>query len=177
MIAAIKFAVRVIFSAQRTQLRCVLPDLNLTMRKSDYSKSKQACALGLPIATPALTVIDLVTYLNRKRCRHGAANAAMETQAAGIAMNVERASAGHCDRLERAIIALEYALADARSEADDNVGANEIGVSRAQEALQQAGGEVLEVLAALKSQALQAAAASARAWSDRDCVMAESARP
>jgi signal transduction histidine kinase len=81
-------------------------------------------------------------------------------------MEIRAAGASQYDRLERAIIALQYALADARSEADDALGATEIGVSRAQDALQQAGEEVQKVLTALRAQALHSAAASAREWSD-----------
>ena len=92
-------------------------------------------------------------------------------------MNFQSGRANPYDRLERAIIALEYALADARSEAGDDIGTTEIGVSRAQEALQQAGEEVLEVLTALKSQALQDAAAGARAWSESGCAIVETAQP
>ena len=76
-------------------------------------------------------------------------------------MRVQTASAGLYDRLERAIIALEYALAD------DGIGASGIGVSPAQEALQQAGEEVREALAELQSKALHAAASHAREWTDK----------
>jgi hypothetical protein len=76
---------------------------------------------------------------------------------------VKSASARLYDRLERALIALEYALADARSfeksasfELDPFV--------RSQEALLSAGEEVHITLLALKSAGLESAAARARRW-------------
>lgn len=72
-------------------------------------------------------------------------------------------SAGLYDRLERAIIALEYALADARSSESEEFGADSETIARSREALQGAGEEVLEVLVALKARALQAAAVRADA--------------
>ena len=73
-------------------------------------------------------------------------------------------SASLYDRLERAIIAMEYALADARSWQFAEMSAGFGGVSKAQDDLQRAGEEVQDVLFALKSQALRAAASRARAW-------------
>ena len=67
------------------------------------------------------------------------------------------------DRLERAIINLEYALADARSSERDEIKAGFEAVHRSHEALQSAGEEVLDVLVALKAEALQAAAIRATA--------------
>ncbi len=64
------------------------------------------------------------------------------------------------DRLERALIALEYALADARSAQGPEQGA----VARSQEALQGAGEELQEVLGALRALALHDAAVRVREW-------------
>jgi hypothetical protein len=64
------------------------------------------------------------------------------------------------DRLERALIALEYALADARSAEREELAA----VSRSQEALQSAGEELHEVLIALRAAALRDAALRVREW-------------
>lgn len=66
------------------------------------------------------------------------------------------------DRLERALIALEYALADARAAGQQ---APEPGaVSRSQEALQSAGEELHEVLIALRAVALHDAALRVMEW-------------
>ena len=67
-------------------------------------------------------------------------------------------SASLYDRLERAIIALEYALADARSCQFDELQGGFGGIAKSQEALESAGREVQDVLVALKASALQAAA-------------------
>jgi len=73
-------------------------------------------------------------------------------------------SAGLYDRLERALIALEYALADARS-SDQAPRHDEIeGIDRSQAALQSAGDQVQEVLLALRAVALHDAAESTRHW-------------
>jgi hypothetical protein len=66
------------------------------------------------------------------------------------------------DRLERALIALEYALADARSAEQDPRSAEPFGISRSQEALQSAGEEIHEVMMALRAAALRNAAARAQ---------------
>jgi signal transduction histidine kinase len=71
-------------------------------------------------------------------------------------------SASLYDRLERALIALEYALADARSAEQQPPEA--AAVSRSQEALQSAGEELREVLSALREIALHDAAARVREW-------------
>jgi hypothetical protein len=64
--------------------------------------------------------------------------------------------------LERALIALEYALADARSA--EQQGPEPAAVSRSQEALQSAGEEIHEALTALRAAALSDAAARVKEW-------------
>ena len=66
------------------------------------------------------------------------------------------------DELERALIALEYALADAR--ALDEAPLESEGVARSQDALQSAGEEVQGLLFALRASAMQSAAARVRHW-------------
>ncbi len=66
------------------------------------------------------------------------------------------------DRLERALIALEYALADARS-SEHHVESDRL--ARSQEALQSAGEEVQDILLALRAAALEHAAMRTRQWS------------
>jgi hypothetical protein len=73
-------------------------------------------------------------------------------------------SASLYDRLERALIALEYALADARSLEQRPIRSDLDRMAKSQEALQRAGEEVQEVLLALKAAALRDAAARAREW-------------
>lgn len=72
--------------------------------------------------------------------------------------NVRLDSVSLYDRLERALIVLEYALADARQPEDS------VTQARSQEALLSAGDEVQGVLALLKNAALGEAAARARSW-------------
>jgi hypothetical protein len=69
------------------------------------------------------------------------------------------------DRLERALIALEYALADARASEQETTAPQYDRIARSQEAMQSAGEEVQEVLVALKTVALEHAAQRARQWS------------
>jgi hypothetical protein len=66
------------------------------------------------------------------------------------------------DRLERALIALEYALADARSA--EQQAPEPAAVSRSQEALQSAGEELSGVLNTLRAIALHDAAVRVREW-------------
>jgi len=73
-------------------------------------------------------------------------------------------SAGLYDRLERALIALEYALADARSLDRAPRREEPEGIDRSQAALLSAGDEVQEVLLALRAVALHDAAESTRRW-------------
>lgn len=73
-------------------------------------------------------------------------------------------SANLYERLERALIALEYALADARSAERKPLPEELSPVSRSQEALQSAGEEVHEVLVALRQVALRDAASRLREW-------------
>jgi hypothetical protein len=68
------------------------------------------------------------------------------------------------DRLERAIIALEYALADARREHGPALSEQDSALARSQEALLTAGEEVQAVLLLLKTAALGEAAARVRGW-------------
>lgn len=68
------------------------------------------------------------------------------------------------DRLERALIALEYALADARSAKHEEMSEELAAVLRPQEALQSAGEEIHEVLIALRVAALHDAATRVREW-------------
>lgn len=69
------------------------------------------------------------------------------------------------ERLERAIIALEYALADARRSHGPSPDEQIAGLARSQEALQNAGAEVQDVLLALRKAALGEAAERVRRWS------------
>jgi hypothetical protein len=69
------------------------------------------------------------------------------------------------DRLERALIAMEYALADARSSELGAPSQELHRIARSQEALQSAGEELQEILLALKAAALEHAALRARQWS------------
>lgn len=69
------------------------------------------------------------------------------------------------ERLERAIIALEYGLADARRPNGPSPDEQMLSLARSQEALQNAGEEVQEVLLALKKAALGEAAERVRRWS------------
>ncbi|HXT09174.1 MAG TPA: hypothetical protein VN715_19835 [Roseiarcus sp.] len=73
-------------------------------------------------------------------------------------------SANLYDRLERALIALEYALADARSAEREALPEELAVVSRPQEALQSAGEELHKVLIALRANALHDAAARVAEW-------------
>ena len=68
------------------------------------------------------------------------------------------------ERLERAIIALEYALADARRPNGPSHDEQLSSLARSQEALQNAGEEVQEVLGELKTAALGEAAQRVRRW-------------
>jgi len=70
------------------------------------------------------------------------------------------ASGSLYDRLERAIIALEYALADVRKPDDGDGSAH----ARSQEAVLSAGEEIQDVLLLLKTAALGEAAARVRGW-------------
>ena len=75
--------------------------------------------------------------------------------------NARTLSAGLYDRLERSIIALQYALADARRPNDptrDEVSAH----ARAQEALLSAGEEIQQILNVLKNATLVEAGERAR---------------
>jgi hypothetical protein len=67
------------------------------------------------------------------------------------------------DRLERALIALEYALADARS-CEKSAASDLDDVVRSHKALQGAGEELHDIMLALKSAGLQRAAERARHW-------------
>jgi hypothetical protein len=69
------------------------------------------------------------------------------------------------DRLERALIALEYALADARSSELGAAQPEFDRIARSQDALQNAGEEVQDVLLALRTAALENAAIRTRQWS------------
>jgi hypothetical protein len=73
-------------------------------------------------------------------------------------------SASLYDRLERALIALEYALADARSLEQRPIRFDLDRVAKSQDELLSAGEEVQEVLLALKAAALRDAATRAREW-------------
>jgi len=73
-------------------------------------------------------------------------------------------SANLYDRLERALIALEYALADARSAGHEALPEEPEVVSRPQEALQSAGEELHKVLIALRTVALRDAALRVTEW-------------
>jgi hypothetical protein len=68
------------------------------------------------------------------------------------------------ERLERAIIALEYALADARRPNGPSQDEQISSLARSQQALQSAGEEVQDVLQALKMAALSEAAARVKRW-------------
>ena len=78
--------------------------------------------------------------------------------------NTQIAGAHLYERLERAIIALEYALADARRPNGPSPDEQMSSFARSQEALQTAGDEVQEVLAELKQAALGEAAERVRQW-------------
>jgi len=65
------------------------------------------------------------------------------------------------DRLERAVIALEYALADVRKPDEGDTTTH----ARSQEALLSAGEEIQDVLLLLKTAALGEAAARVKGWS------------
>jgi hypothetical protein len=69
------------------------------------------------------------------------------------------------ERLERAIIALEYALADARRPNGPSPDEQISSLVRSQEALQSAGEEVQQVMLALRKAALGEAAERVRRWS------------
>ena len=68
------------------------------------------------------------------------------------------------ERLERAIIALEYALADGRRPTGPSQDEQISSLARSQEALQSAGEEVQAVLLELKQAALGEAAERVRRW-------------
>ncbi len=68
------------------------------------------------------------------------------------------------DRLERAVIALEYALADVRRAEGPSLSEQDLASARSREALLTAGEEVQEVLLLLKTAALGEAAARVRSW-------------
>jgi hypothetical protein len=68
------------------------------------------------------------------------------------------------DRLERAVIALEYALADVRRLDGPPLAEQDSALARSQEALLTAGEEVQAVLLLLKTAALGEAAARVRRW-------------
>jgi len=76
---------------------------------------------------------------------------------------VKSSSARLYDRLERALIALEYALADARS-CEKSASFELDPFVRSQDALQSAGEDLHLILAALKSAGLQGAAERANHW-------------
>ena len=69
------------------------------------------------------------------------------------------------DRLERALIALEYALADARAFESAQAFAEFDRIARSQDAMQAAGEEIQDVLLALRTAALRSAARRAGQWS------------
>lgn len=83
-----------------------------------------------------------------------------ETQAEGGLRNARL-----YDRLERTLIALEYALADARTLERVGVVQEFDRASRSHEALQSAGEEMQDILLALKAAALERAAMQTRQWS------------
>jgi D-serine dehydratase len=89
--------------------------------------------------------------------------AAFSTDAAdgvGVARNARL-----YDRLERALIALQYALGDARAYEQAAASPEPERIARSQDALQVAGEEVQDILLALKAAALERAAQRARQWS------------
>ena len=72
-------------------------------------------------------------------------------------------SAGLYDQLERALISLTYALADAR-DSEQSAPSEFDRIARSHEALQNAGAQVQVIMLALQSAGLRSAAERARQW-------------